>query len=30
MYCSFAIVLFSNIPKVLENWYRFLKSGGFI
>ncbi|MBD2354782.1 class I SAM-dependent methyltransferase [Tolypothrix sp. FACHB-123] len=30
IYCSFAIVLFPNIPKVLKNWYRFLKEGGFI
>lgn len=30
IYCSFAIVLFPNISKVLKNWYRFLKSGGFI
>ncbi|BAY41440.1 hypothetical protein NIES2111_58360 (plasmid) [Nostoc sp. NIES-2111] len=30
IYCSYAIVLFPNIPKILENWYRFLKPGGFI
>lgn len=30
IYCSFAIVLFPNIPAILENWYRFLKPGGFI
>lgn len=30
IYCSYAIVLFPNIPKILENWYRFLKLGGFI
>ncbi|MDZ8184346.1 MAG: methyltransferase domain-containing protein [Nostoc sp. ChiSLP02] len=30
IYCSYAIVLFPNIPKILENWYRFLKFGGFI
>lgn len=30
IYCSFAIVLFPNIPAVLANWYRFLKPGGFV
>ena len=30
IYCSYAIVLFPNIPKILENWYRCLKFGGFI
>jgi len=30
IYCSYAIVLFPNIPKILENWYRYLKEGGFI
>ncbi len=30
IYCSFAIVLFANIPAVLEKWYRFLKPGGFV
>ncbi|BCL38809.1 class I SAM-dependent methyltransferase [Nostoc sp. MS1] len=30
IYCSYAIVLFPNIPKILENWYHFLKPGGFI
>jgi arsenite methyltransferase len=30
IYCSFAIVLFPNIPTIFGNWYRFLKSGGFI
>lgn len=30
IYCSYAIVLFPNIPKILENWYRTLKFGGFI
>ncbi|MBD2614377.1 MAG: class I SAM-dependent methyltransferase [Nostoc sp. ZfuVER08] len=30
IYCSYAIVLFPNIPKIIENWYRFLKFGGFI
>lgn len=30
IYCSFAIVLFANIPQILKNWYRFLKSDGFI
>lgn len=30
IYCSFAIVLFPNIPIILSHWYRFLKSGGFI
>ncbi|MBD2493373.1 class I SAM-dependent methyltransferase [Nostoc sp. FACHB-280] len=30
IYCSYAIVLFPNIPKIFENWYRFLKFGGFI
>jgi arsenite methyltransferase len=30
IYCSYAIVLFPNIPKILENWYRCLKFDGFI
>lgn len=30
IYCSFAIVLFPNIPAILTNWYRFLKLSGFI
>lgn len=30
IYCSYAIVLFPCIPKILENWYRCLKFGGFI
>ncbi|BCL39800.1 class I SAM-dependent methyltransferase [Nostoc sp. MS1] len=30
IYCSYAIVLLPNIPKILENWYRFLKPSGFI
>jgi arsenite methyltransferase len=30
IYCSYAIVLFPNIPKILENWYRCLKFGGLI
>jgi arsenite methyltransferase len=30
IYCSYAIVLFPNIPTVLQNWYRALKSVGFI
>ena len=30
IYCSYAIVLFPNIPVILNNWYRFLKPGGFI
>lgn len=30
IYCSYAIVLFPNIPTIFGNWYRFLKSGGFI
>jgi arsenite methyltransferase len=30
IYCSYAIVLFPNIPTVLQNWYRALKSDGFI
>jgi arsenite methyltransferase len=30
IYCSFAIVLFPNIPAILQNWYRFLKPNGFI
>jgi len=30
IYCSFAIVLFPNIPAMLNHWYRFLKPGGFI
>ncbi|MDF5717969.1 MAG: methyltransferase domain-containing protein [Rhizonema sp. NSF051] len=30
IYCSYAIVLFPNIPIILRNWYRFLKPGGFI
>ncbi|MDF5723968.1 MAG: class I SAM-dependent methyltransferase [Rhizonema sp. PD37] len=30
IYCSYAIVLFPNIPTIIRNWYRFLKSGGFI
>lgn len=30
IYCSYAIVLFPNILKILENWYRCLKFGGFI
>ncbi|WP_341531356.1 methyltransferase domain-containing protein (plasmid) [Nostoc sp. UHCC 0302] len=30
IYCSYALVLFPNIPTILGNWYRFLKSSGFI
>ncbi|MDF5726581.1 MAG: methyltransferase domain-containing protein [Rhizonema sp. PD38] len=30
IYCSYAIMLFPNIPTILRNWYRFLKSGGYI
>ena len=30
IYCSFAIVLFPDIPAILHNWYYFLKWGGFI
>lgn len=30
IYCSFAIVLFPNISKILQNWYHFLKPNGFI
>lgn len=30
IYCSFAIVLFPSILAILQNWYRFLKPGGFI
>lgn len=30
IYCSFAIVLFPNISKILQNWYYFLKPNGFI
>ncbi|QKQ73998.1 class I SAM-dependent methyltransferase [Nostoc sp. TCL240-02] len=30
IYCSYAIVLFPNIPTILGSWYRCLKSGGFI
>ncbi|GAP98356.1 class I SAM-dependent methyltransferase [Leptolyngbya sp. NIES-2104] len=30
IYCSFAIVLFSNIPAILSNWCRSLNPSGFI
>lgn len=30
IYCSYAIVLFPNLPAILHNWYHFLKPGGFI
>lgn len=30
IYCSFAIVLFADIPAILERWYRFLKPAGFV
>lgn len=30
IYCSYAIMLFPNIPTILRNWYRCLKSGGLI
>lgn len=30
IYCSYAIVLFPNLPVILHNWYHFLKPGGFI
>jgi arsenite methyltransferase len=30
IYCSYAIVLFPNIPTILHNWYHFLKPGGLI
>lgn len=30
IYCSYAIVLFPNIPAMLHNWYHFLKPGGLI
>jgi protein-L-isoaspartate(D-aspartate) O-methyltransferase len=30
IYCSYAIVLFTNISAVLHNWYHFLKPGGLI
>jgi arsenite methyltransferase len=30
IYCSYAIVLFTNISALLRNWYHFLKPGGFI
>ncbi|MER3434647.1 MAG: methyltransferase type 11 [Leptolyngbya sp. ERB_1_1] len=30
IYCSYAIVLFPDIPAVLHNWHRFLKPGGLI
>ena len=30
IYCSYAIVLFPNLPAIFHNWYHFLKPGGFI
>lgn len=30
IFCSCAIVLFNDINKVLENWYNWLKIGGFV
>lgn len=30
IFCSYAIVLFSDISAILEKWYQWLKSGGFI
>jgi arsenite methyltransferase len=30
IYCSYAIVLFPNLPAILHNWYHFIKPGGFI
>jgi arsenite methyltransferase len=30
IFCSYAIVLFTNLPAIFTNWYRFLKPGGFI
>ncbi|XGV98038.1 MAG: class I SAM-dependent methyltransferase [Leptolyngbya sp. BL-A-14] len=30
IYCSYAIVLFSNLSKLFDNWHRFLKATGFI
>ena len=30
IYCSYAIVLFPNIPTILNHWNRFLKPGGLI
>jgi protein-L-isoaspartate(D-aspartate) O-methyltransferase len=30
IFCSYAIVLFADIPAILEKWYRWLKPGGFI
>ena len=30
IFCSYAIMLFADIPATLEKWYRWLKSDGFI
>lgn len=30
IFCSSAIVLFTDIPKIIKNWYRFLKKGGIV
>ncbi|MEP0755529.1 methyltransferase domain-containing protein [Trichocoleus sp. Lan] len=30
IFCCEAIVLFTDIPAILQKWYRFLKTGGFV
>ncbi|MGH2412159.1 MAG: class I SAM-dependent methyltransferase, partial [Microcystaceae cyanobacterium] len=30
IFCTYAIVLFTDIPKILKNWHRFLKKGGIV